>query len=117
MPSLKLLLQVFGKSASGQAFPSSKGGARLELDTSTRNYTAPCDGYFSIYTNTVPNSIDMYGRGLTGDGTIRTRFATYARDGGPLSLTIPLQKGQSVVFTATDNIEEVWFTPSGGGAS
>lgn len=112
MPSLKDLIRSLVKAGSSDAFPGTFNGSRIDLNTELREYTAPCDGYFCLYTNALPNEIDLYGRGIPGDDSIRTRFSGNPSK-GPISFTIPVRKGSTVKFTATATIQEIWFTKAG----
>ena len=112
MSSLKDLIRSLVKAGSGDALPGTYSGSRIDLSTELREYTAPCDGYFCLYTNDFPNGVDRYGRGVPGDDGIRMRFSGNPSS-VPLSFTLPVRKGSTVKLTATASIEEIWFTKAG----
>ena len=112
MPSLKQILNAFGKASARNAFPST--GSRIKYSVTAGNYdqfTAPQDGYFCI---------DIYdgGRGQIFSEVPSSAFEESGNNA--TKIHAPVKKGQVVKIyykalnTATADKDSVYFVPCKG---
>lgn len=94
---------------SAQAFPQEAN--RIDIDKQPAGaYTAPCDGFFGIYTQEAFSFIDLYSESNSGR---KTSFRI--SDGNTSSLCIQIRKGDNANWNSNQMPSELWFIPSEGG--